>query len=109
MEIAAGVGEPDGPAVLRSIGEDENVRESRIVELIDDVRLRFPEAAREGEMAVPNTSDSRRFASIGALAGQRRNSGEMSRGRMSGICGQMMIAASTRIIGTSMIIVSLSA
>ena len=37
------------------------------------------------------------------------SSGAISRGRMSGISGQMMIAASTRIIGTSMIIVSLSA
>ena len=40
---------------------------------------------------------------------QRKNSGEIRRGRNSGICGQVMIAASTSSIGTSMIIVSLSA
>src|SRR5438067_8835359 len=37
------------------------------------------------------------------------SSGAMSFGRMSGILGQMMIAASMRSIGTSMISVSLSA
>jgi hypothetical protein len=42
-------------------------------------------------------------------ARHRRNSGEISRGRISGISGQTMIAASTSSIGTSMIIVSLSA
>jgi hypothetical protein len=40
---------------------------------------------------------------------QRRNSGEISFGRISGICGHTMMAASTTSIGTSMIIVSLSA
>jgi len=40
---------------------------------------------------------------------QRRNSGEINRGRNSGICGQVMIAASMSSIGTSMIIVSVSA
>src|SRR5262249_26037026 len=40
---------------------------------------------------------------------QRKNSGEISRGRSSGISGQAMIAASTSSIGTSMIIVSFSA
>src|SRR5262249_54866218 len=44
-----------------------------------------------------------------ALAHQRKYSGEISRGRMSGISGQAMIAASTNSIGTSMIIVSFSA
>ena len=39
----------------------------------------------------------------------RRNSGEISRGRISGISGQTMIAASTSSIGTSMISVSFSA
>ena len=38
-----------------------------------------------------------------------RNSGEIRRGRNSAISGQTMIAASTSSIGTSMIIVSLSA
>ena len=42
-------------------------------------------------------------------ARHRRNSGEISRGRISGISGQTMIAASTSSIGTSMIIVSFSA
>ena len=40
---------------------------------------------------------------------QRKNSGEIRRGRNSGICGQVMIAASTSSIGTSMIIVSFNA
>jgi len=44
-----------------------------------------------------------------ALAHQRKNSGEISRGRSSGISGQAMIAASTNSIGTSMIIVSFNA
>ena len=57
---------------------------------------------------------SRRRAALppsGALSEkyQRRNSGEIRRGRNSGICGQVMIATSTSSIGTSMIIVSLSA
>ena len=44
-----------------------------------------------------------------ALAHQRKNSGDISRGRSSGISGQAMIAASTNSIGTSMIIVSFNA
>jgi hypothetical protein len=40
---------------------------------------------------------------------KRKNSGEINRGSNSGISGQAMIAASTSSIGTSMIIVSLSA
>ena len=47
MEIAAGIGKADGPAVLGLVGQDQNVREARIVELVDDVRLGPAEAARE--------------------------------------------------------------
>src|SRR5262245_57410843 len=74
--------------------------------------VRCSRGVHRGALRQPSAGRSR--ASAGRLLPpsdkyQRRNSGEISRGRNSGICGQVMIAASMSSIGTSMIIVSVSA
>src|SRR5467141_3447109 len=59
--------------------------------------------------AVARERDEDRDARRAALAAHFRSSGAISLGRIRGMSGQTMIAASMRSIGTSMIIVSLSA
>src|SRR2546425_8787802 len=47
MEIRAGVGKADRLAVLLPVGQDQDVRMLRMMELVDDVRLGTAELARE--------------------------------------------------------------
>ena len=159
MEIRARVLQPRRLPVLLHVGQDEDVRVFRMVELVDHVRLRRPEARRErrelprrkllpadaehlagveraldlgergiGEwlrkvdvdldakacaewlglehLKVRSPPDS---SAVTAFPSYFKKSGRINCGRNSGISGQTINAASTSSIGTSMIIVSLSA
>jgi hypothetical protein len=72
-------------------------------------RARQPAMPVVGFLSSSALADRARYLTPPSEKYQRKNSGEIRRGRTSGICGQVMIAASTSSIGTSMIIVSLSA
>jgi hypothetical protein len=96
----------DAPTCMAASSSQDRKIQSRavIVELPASRRFRRPHMrVRQGyETSEPG------HESVGIVL-YRRNSGEISRGRISGISGQTMIAASTSNIGTSMIIVSFSA
>ena len=47
VKVRAGIGEPERLPVLDAVGQDQDVRVGRMMELVDDVRLGRPEAARE--------------------------------------------------------------
>src|SRR5581483_1099839 len=49
MEVRPCIGEADGLAVLLAVGEDQDVRMLRVMELVDDMRLRSAELPREVE------------------------------------------------------------
>ena len=89
----------DAPTCIAASSSQDRKIQSQvgIVEFPASLRLR---ATHAGATKGYETSEPGHY---------RKNSGEISRGRISGISGQTMIAASTSSIGTSMIIVSFSA